>query len=207
VIPFDRDASSADALLTDLYLDAILAGRSLHGNAVADRAGARGAPSVARPDGPSGRLDPAVKAASDRLRHDLVRVHPSFRFEERLATRLAEAAVALRMPTAVGAEGHLVPFRTPSGRPTTASPAEIDSALIDDLLGNPMAIDRRDLGRPLLIGGALTSAALSLAGAALVAWRRTRPGSPMARAARAVRDARDAAGNVASLPFRSRRLD
>jgi hypothetical protein len=203
VIPFDRDASSADALLTDLYLDAILAGRSLRGDAVAGAAGASGAQS----GGPSGRLDPAVKAASERLRHDLVRVHPSFRFEERLATRLAEAAVALRMPTAVGAEGRVVPFRTPSGRPTTATPADIDSALIDDLVGNPMAMDRRDLGRPLLIGGALTSAALSLAGAALVAWRRTRPGSPMSRAARAVRDARDAAGNVASLPFRSRRLD
>jgi hypothetical protein len=199
VIPFDRDASSADALLTDLYLDAILAGRSLRGDAVAGAAGASGVP--------SGRLDPAVKAASERLRHDLVRVHPSFRFEERLATRLAEAAVALRMPTAVGAEGRVVPFRTPSGRPATPTSADIDPALMDDLLGTPMVIDRRDLGRPLLIGGALTSAALSLAGAALVAWRRTRPGSPMARAARAVRDARDAAGNVASLPFRSRRLD
>ena len=42
--------------------------------------------------------------------------------------------------------------------------------------------------RPLLIGGAaLTSAALSLAGAAWVAWRWRRPvGSPMARAVRAV---------------------
>jgi hypothetical protein len=203
VIPFDRDASSADALLTDLYLDAILAGRSLRGDAVAGAAAASGA----RSGGPSGRLDPAVKAASERLRRDLVRVHPSFRFEERLATRLAEAAFALRMPAAVGAEGRVVPFRTPSGRPTAGTPADIDPALIDDLLGTPMAFDRRDLGRPLLIGGALTSAALSLAGAALVAWRRTRPGSPMARAARAVRDARDAAGNVASLPFRSRRLD
>jgi hypothetical protein len=47
--------------------------------------------------------------------------------------------------------------------------------------------------RPLLIGGALTSAALSIAGAAFVAWRFGRPGrasTPMARAARAVRDAR-----------------
>ena len=43
------------------------------------------------------------------------------------------------------------------------------------------------VGRPLIIGGALTSAALSLAGAAYVAWRLNRPaGSPMARAARAV---------------------
>jgi hypothetical protein len=43
----------------------------------------------------------------------MVRVHPSFRFEERLATRLAEAAVQMRMPTAVGAEGHVLPFRVP----------------------------------------------------------------------------------------------
>ena len=42
-------------------------------------------------------------------------------------------------------------------------------------------------GRPLLIGGALTSAVLSIAGAAYVAWRiRRAPRSPMARAVRAV---------------------
>ncbi len=41
--------------------------------------------------------------------------------------------------------------------------------------------------RPLIIGGALTSAALSLAGAAYVAWRLNRPATgPMVRAARAV---------------------
>ena len=41
--------------------------------------------------------------------------------------------------------------------------------------------------RPLLVGGALTSAALSIAGAAYVAWRLSRPGTdPMARAVRAV---------------------
>ena len=47
---------------------------------------------------------------------------------------------------------------------------------------------RTGYGRwPLIIGGALTSAALSLAGAAIVAWRMNRPpGSAMARAARAV---------------------
>jgi HAMP domain-containing protein len=43
------------------------------------------------------------------------------------------------------------------------------------------------LNRPLLIGGALTSAAISIAGAAYVAWRRNRPPtSAMVRAARAV---------------------
>ena len=50
---------------------------------------------------------------------------------------------------------------------------------------------------PLLIGGALTSAAISIAGAAAyVAWRWARPGrgaSPMVRAARAVRTRRSAA--------------
>jgi hypothetical protein len=41
--------------------------------------------------------------------------------------------------------------------------------------------------RPLIIGGAITSAALSLAGAAYVAWRLNRPvAGPMVRAARAV---------------------
>ncbi len=57
--------------------------------------------------------------------------------------------------------------------------------------------------RPLLFGGAVTSAALGLAGAAFVAWRRTRgaPTDPMARAirlARAARAARD--GTATELP-------
>jgi hypothetical protein len=208
VIPLDRDASSADALLTDLYLDAILAGRSFRGELGPDGSdGARESPSS------SGRLDPAVRAASERLRHDLVRVHPSFRFEERLATRLAEAAMELRIPTAVGAEGHVLAFRAPTLGPATAPGMDAgtpdgggaDPAPGDGLLADPLDADRRDLARPLLIGGALTSAALSLAGAALVAWRRTRPISPMVRAARAVRDARDTA--AAAIPLGSRRLD
>jgi hypothetical protein len=198
VIPFDRDASTADALLTDLYLDAILAGRPLRADDEAAQPGAAGRS--------EGRLDPAIRAASERLRHDLIRVHPSFRFEERLATRLAEAAVELRIPTAVGAEGHVVPFRAPPFGPAAAPGIGAREATpVDDLLADPSG-DRRDLARPLLIGGALTSAALSLAGAALVAWRRTRPGSPMARAARAVREARDAAASGA-VALGSRRLD
>src|SRR4051812_1255796 len=94
----DRDAASADALLTDLYLDALLAdavlGSFRDGLDAVDR-----------------ELDPAARRAADRLRRDLARVHPSFRFEERLATRLAEAAVAMRLPVAAGAEGRVVPFR------------------------------------------------------------------------------------------------
>jgi hypothetical protein len=58
---------------------------------------------------------------------------------------------------------------------------------------DPTDPDAPDL-RPYLIGGAITSAALSLAGAVWVAWRRTRPParSPMRRAARAARAARQA---------------
>ena len=178
----DRDASSAEALLTDLYLDALLAGQVL------DAAG--------RGDDPAAELDPAARSAADRLRRDLVRVHPSFRFEERLATRLAEAAMAMRVPAAAGAEGRIVPFRGAPLDPTT---------LVDPLAvppdGDPAI---RDLTRPILIGGAVTSAALSLAGAALVAWRRGRPGrstDPMVRAARAARLAREAAERaVAAAP-------
>jgi hypothetical protein len=176
----DRDAASADALLTDLYLDALLAG------AVLDAA------NDGSIDSPADRLNPAARLAADRLRRDLVRVHPSFRFEERLATRLAEAAIAMRLPAAAGAEGRVVPFRVP---PFALDPA---SAGGDD----PESTSSRELARPLLIGGALTSAALSIAGAALVAWRRGRPGrsaAPMVRAARAVRSARPATSKGATL--------
>jgi hypothetical protein len=184
----DRDASSAEALLTDLYLDALLAGQVL------DAAG--------RGDDPAGtELDPAARSAADRLRRDLVRVHPSFRFEERLATRLAEAAVAMRVPAAAGAEGRIVPFRA----------APVDPSALADPLAVPPDADAavRDLTRPILIGGAVTSAALSLAGAALVAWRRGRPGrstAPMVRAARAARVAREAAEHARVAPA-SRGLD
>jgi hypothetical protein len=188
----DRDAAATEALLTDLYLDALLAG------AVLDAA------SRGTPDDASGQLDPAARRAADRLRHDLVRVHPSFRFEERLATRLAEAAVAMRVPVAAGAEGRIVAFRpvpptdldpdlVPSGAGRDPAEPITDVGGAAGLLGPETDPARRVPGRPLLIGGALTSAALSIAGAAFVAWRLGRPGrasTPMARAARAVRDAR-----------------
>jgi hypothetical protein len=175
----DRDTGAADALLTDLYLDALLAG------AVLERDG-------------EPRLDPAARDAADRLRRDLFRVHPSFRFEERLATRLAEAAAALRVPVAVGAEGHLVPFRPIDGEPAQDG---LDLELVPGS-GPPLGPDgaRRPPARPLLIGGALTSAALSIAGAAWVAWRLGRPraDTPMARAARAVREARELGPGIVS---------
>lgn len=210
----DRDAGMSDAVMTDLYLDALLAGVVVDASATGRT-----------PNGVAGELDPAARRTADRLRHDLVRVHPSFRFEDRLATRLAEAAAAMRIQAAAGG-GRIVSFR---------SSPPVDSDLFRADLGpvpaGPLGVDddppapgpadpgslfeaaRRSPGRPLLIGGALTSAALSLAGAAFVAWRLARPGrgaTPMARAARAVRDARlQAALATVGLggPSRPRRLD
>jgi hypothetical protein len=61
------------------------------------------------------------------------------------------------------------------------------SARDDDERFRLRADPRLAIGRPLLIGGALTSAALSIAGMAYVAWRIRHPQtSPMARAVRAV---------------------
>jgi hypothetical protein len=79
----------------------------------------------------------------------------------------------MRLPAAAGAEGLVIPL--PIGDPLMDLP-EGDVA------------DAPGYGRrPLFIGGAITSAALSLAGAAYVAWRLNRPvAGPMVRAARAV---------------------
>ena len=158
---FERDGAEVEALLTDLYLESVLS-----------RAGTDLGPADAR-------LDPLLRDASDRLRRDLVRVHPSFRFEERLATRIAEAARSMRLAPAAGGEV-VLPLRVPLGDASGLSPLPVGAAL-----------DPREL-RPLLIRGALTSAALSLAGAAWVAWRRTQqpPRTPMARAVRAAREHR-----------------
>ena len=171
--PFERDGAEVDALLTDLYLERVLS-----------RVGTDTGPAEAD-------LDPALRRASDRLRRDLTRVHPSFRFEERLAVRLAEAAAAARLPAAAGGGGGVVALR-----PGIARSDDGFDPLADDDPGDPG--DRRDIPVPLLIGGALTSAAISIAGAAAyVAWRWTRTsrsGSPMVRAARAVRESHRAGG-------------
>ncbi len=161
--PARREAVEVDALRTDRYLEALLAAQ--------DRRAVEPPTDVA--------LDPEVRAAARRLARELVRVHPSFRFEERLAARLAEAARGMRLAPAAG--GGVAPLvRLAAGSPAGLVP-----------LPAGVAIDPREL-RPLLIRGALTSAALSLAGAAWMAWRRTQhpPPSPMARAVRAAREAR-----------------
>ena len=154
-----RDAGEVDALVTDRYLDSLLAGR----------------PDRSDPE----PIDAAVRLVSKRLAGDLPRFHPSFRFEERLALRLAEVAASMRLPIAAGGEGQVVPFR--ELRPSRPDPLH---AADDD--------DHADT-RPLLIGGAVAASALSLAGAWL-AWRRRT--SPMARAVRAAHSMRQPGGGA-----------
>lgn len=149
--PAGRDSRDIDALVTDRYLETLLA------------AHARGADA-----GPSpADADPVLRQTMVRLARDLPRFHPSFRFEEALADRLAASAARMR------ASGSELPTLTipPDGAARIGLRGELGPAM----------------GHPLWIGGALTSAALSLAGAAYLAWRfRRPPGSAMARAVRAL---------------------
>jgi hypothetical protein len=104
-----------------------------------------------------------LRATADRLATGLPRHHPSFRFEEELAARLAIAAAS-----ATDRIGDLIDFPAPRTR---------DRGATDDARGQV---------RPVVIGGVVTSAAISLA-AAWMAWRRGRPpADPMTRAVRAV---------------------
>jgi hypothetical protein len=131
MLPRDEDA----ALQTDAYIEALLA---THG----------GRP-VLLPD--TGLLPPAdLRRAIALLERGLVRVHPSFRFEEQLATRLLAAA------------------RRPAGDVLGSAPA--------DVIALPAATDFQEAGiaidRRLLLGGAALASGVSLAGAAMLAWRR-----------------------------------
>ena len=84
-----------------------------------------------------------------------------------------------QLASAAGGEGSVATLSVNRGPGHDGEPAGFDP------LGDPND-DNAARNRPLLIGGALTSAALSIAGAAIVACRRTRPArSPMARAVRA----------------------
>ena len=74
--PAGRDSFDVDALVTDRYLETLL------------DAHARGADAAPAP----AEADPVLRQAMARLARDLPRFHPSFRFEEALAERLAAAA-------------------------------------------------------------------------------------------------------------------
>jgi hypothetical protein len=110
-----------------------------------------------------------LRVTADALASVLPRYHPSFRFVEALSARLATAAGGGGSPD--GSAGDLIDF--PAGSTAVAADPR------------PGAV------RPVVIGGVLTSAAISIAGAAYVAWRRGRPPvDPMTRAVRAVVRAR-----------------
>jgi hypothetical protein len=152
-----REAGEIDALVTDEYLESLLAARERR---------AIDTPSVAE-------LDPAVRTAAAWLAAATTRVHPSFRFEDRLAGRLADVAARMTLARAAGAEDaaavaplSIVEIDLAASSLGSIDPLDlIDPARPEELAGIP---------RPLLIGGTLASAALSIAGAAIVAWRLNR---------------------------------
>ncbi|MGD0122400.1 MAG: hypothetical protein ABSC46_07560 [Candidatus Limnocylindrales bacterium] len=176
-----------DARRTERYLDGLMA---------ADERRAS--------DGPVDTdLDPAIYVAAQALRSGLVRVHPSFRFEESLSARLAAGALRLRSGLPVDAEAVIVPgtvasFRgrsfTPAEEPAAApvsEPAASTTPPVHSRTIWPAAAFRRfpDMtarpSRPLIVGGVgVASAAISI-GAVYVAWRHSHPAaSRMGRAAR-----------------------
>ena len=125
-------------------------------------------------------MDPAIRLATRQLRADLVRVHPSFRFEEALAARLAAAADRLKAglpaeaPPPAVAGGTLAAFRGigAAGALATATGA-LATATVVRGLPDAAAHPRR----PLIVGGVgVASAAISL-GAVYVAWRHSHPTS------------------------------
>ena len=146
-----RDGEN-EAFIVDRYLESLLARRPAQ---VTD-------------------LPPQLRSTAAALVDALPRYHPSFRFEESLAARLADLSRPVGATAAGGdAAGELIPFPA-----TLATPAIPTTPFTD--------VRPASMRRPTVIGGVLTSAALSLAGAAYVAWRRSRPpADPMARAVRA----------------------
>lgn len=152
----ERDRATVDALVADRYLDALLG--------IADPWPGLDRGRSATGAGSEADLEPAVRDAARVLQRALIRVHPSFRFEERLAARLAAAA------RGADSRGRGLLIRLPA---SNVSRDAVVSGGIDP--PDPWLGAAR---RPLLVGGAITSAALSLAGVAWVAWRVARP-SPL----------------------------
>jgi hypothetical protein len=183
-----NDDPEVDALVADRYLDALLAAVDRHADDSPSDAG----------------VAPDIREAARVLRGSLVRVHPSFRFEERLAARLADLAGGQARPAVAAGGGTLVEFPRASRAILEADPlvAAILAGELDPSDSEAMDRVTRQPGprRPLIVGGAITSAAISLVGVAYVAWRASRPAGhgssnrAMARAARAARARRAAAG-------------
>jgi hypothetical protein len=150
-------------------------------------------------------VDPSVRFAARELRASLTRVHPSFRFEEALATRLAAGAarqqsgLPLEAAAAQAGPGTVAQFRGNAGIESGATPLApatlpaVATATPDHARMTSRAAALRRLpemaahpSRPMIVGGVgVASAAISL-GAVYVAWRHSHPAAGrMGRAARA----------------------
>ncbi len=175
--------ASRDARRTERYLDGLM------------EAEERGAAEVPM----DLDLDPAVLLAASELRASLVRVHPSFRFEEGLAARLALTAGGARgahsNEPAPPATASIAPFRVPGfaagdGAVAADEPAATRDSFAASATPHRLSLTARP-SRPLVVGGVgVASAAISI-GAVYVAWRWSRASqSPMVRAVRAGRSGR-----------------
>ena len=164
-----------DALRTERFVDELMA--------ASDRGA--GTPAGTRADAD---VDPAIRTAARVLRANLTRVHPSFRFEEALAERLAAAAT--------GSEpGTLTPFPVAAERSAiiadrgTAVPDSARRAILPAAAFRRLPEAASHPSRPFIVGGVgVASAAISI-GAVYVAWRHSRPSS--GRMGRAIRAAHD----------------
>ena len=147
--------------------------------------------------------DPELAHAAEVLSRSLVRFHPSFRFEERVAARLrlagfgpmaGDSRLAARLRLAgfgpmagdarlagdegpAGDEGLVAAARRfargGNGLPALARvPAQVPLAL-DLATSDPALHAGGRVPRPVIVGGAIASG-VSIAGAAVVAWRRLR---------------------------------
>lgn len=139
---------------------------------------------------PSRLIDPDLVEASRVLRGALVRVHPSFRFEERLGRRLLDQAA-----TAITADGGWARRRLVPPLPFPVPPPSPEALVVDPERRAVLALPHVGLphlaellphgaARRALIGGAIASG-VSLAGAAILARRRRRPARPTAAPAEA----------------------
>lgn len=121
-------------------------------------------------------VDPTLLDAARALRESLVRVHPSFRFEERVARRLAGRWRVADDPDAAAAEPTpIIPFPVPLAGFEALPAAFADDEPAGPALTGPLPAHRDRLPwgqvpRGALIGGAIASG-VSIAGAALLARR------------------------------------
>ena len=117
--------------------------------------GVAGVPDVAEDLDLAG--DPELVHAADVLARALVRFHPSFRFEEQLASRLRDAPVGSAPPR------RIIPFPAlPLSGGSMPFALDLAPAAVGQAMGR--------VPRPVLVGGAIASG-VSIAGAAVVAWR------------------------------------